>query len=162
MLSPCYLSHVYLFKHSDTKWDKKINIVDQILGGGGGAPVEPPLYPPLADTFHNYCDCLVSPDFNGAKRWKSVYWFHSCGIFKMIWWLCPSKKCNFACFHLSIGHATPVTSHLIATMCWIDVTILKVAVCYDDVTFWSIIYRWITMGIFFWVHLWGYIGLFQL
>ena len=32
----CYLS--LIIKHSDTKWDNKKNIVDQILGvGGGGA-----------------------------------------------------------------------------------------------------------------------------
>ena len=35
----CYMR--LIFKHSDTKWDKK-TIVNQSLGGGGHAPVAPP------------------------------------------------------------------------------------------------------------------------
>ena len=42
----CYPS--LIFKHSDTKWEKK-NIVDQILGGGW-APVAPPLKSATAHT----------------------------------------------------------------------------------------------------------------
>ena len=38
----CYLS--LTFKHSDTKWDKKTPIADQILGGGGGTCLLGPLW----------------------------------------------------------------------------------------------------------------------
>ena len=36
----CYLS--IMFKRFDTKWNKNIT-VDQILGGGGAPPLNPPL-----------------------------------------------------------------------------------------------------------------------
>ena len=42
----CYLS--LIFKHSDTIWDlTKLKIVDQFFFGGG-APIAPPLNPPMS------------------------------------------------------------------------------------------------------------------
>ena len=61
----CYLS--LIFKHSDTKWEKKNHSQSNL--GGGGAPVAPPLNLPWHILFIKHS---IVPDFPHGGNWNEV------------------------------------------------------------------------------------------